>query len=98
MSERRSRTDLANDIAFGSRLLPRVGNRAAAHAASSPDSDLEALSHNPATVASPATGFSTKPMTNCANQRFLSHQEEPTSAIKSNAAMNAIATSQLSLW
>ncbi|KAL0744952.1 hypothetical protein Bca101_100897 [Brassica carinata] len=46
--------------AFHRRLLLRVGNRAAgACVASSPDSDLEAFSHNPA-HGSRATGFSTK--------------------------------------
>ncbi|CAN6969192.1 unnamed protein product [Brassica oleracea var. botrytis] len=50
-SERRfRRTDLANDTCLWEpKLLLRVGNRAAgACVASSPDSDLEAFSHNPA--------------------------------------------------
>ncbi|CAN7093078.1 unnamed protein product [Brassica rapa subsp. narinosa] len=50
-SERRfHRTDLANDkCLWEPKLLLRVGNRAAgACVASSPDSDLEAFSHNPA--------------------------------------------------
>ncbi|CAN7022585.1 unnamed protein product [Brassica rapa subsp. trilocularis] len=50
-SERRfHRTDLANDTCLWEpKLLLRVGNRAAgACVASSPDSDLEAFSHNPA--------------------------------------------------
>ncbi|CAN6805424.1 unnamed protein product, partial [Brassica oleracea] len=44
------RTDLANDTCLWEpKLLLRVGNRAAgACVASSPDSDLEAFSHNPA--------------------------------------------------
>ncbi|CAG7888771.1 unnamed protein product, partial [Brassica rapa] len=61
-SERRfHRTDLANDTCLWEpKLLLRVGNRAAgACVASSPDSDLEAFSHNPA-HGSRATGFSTK--------------------------------------
>ncbi|CAN7022457.1 unnamed protein product [Brassica rapa subsp. trilocularis] len=43
------RTDLANDTCFWEpKLLLRVGNWAAgACVASSPDSDLEAFSHNP---------------------------------------------------
>ncbi|CAN7077078.1 unnamed protein product, partial [Brassica oleracea var. botrytis] len=49
-SERRfRRTDLANDMCLWEpKLLLRVGNRAAgACVPSSPDSDLEAFSHNP---------------------------------------------------
>ncbi|KAL2246325.1 UNVERIFIED_CONTAM: hypothetical protein Sindi_2900700, partial [Sesamum indicum] len=54
--------------------LLRVGKRTVGvRVASSPDSDLEAFSHNPAHGSFRATGFSTKrAMTNCANQRFLS--------------------------
>ncbi|KAL0744728.1 hypothetical protein Bca101_101217 [Brassica carinata] len=59
-SERRSRTDLANDTRLWE-PAPTEGRQSAAGAcaASSPDSDLEALSHNPA-HGSFATGFSTK--------------------------------------
>ncbi|KAL0642183.1 hypothetical protein Bca4012_102667 [Brassica carinata] len=45
-------------------------------AASSPDSDLEALSHNPAHGSFTPLAFQPSAMTNCANQRFLSHQVE----------------------
>ncbi|CAN7077068.1 unnamed protein product, partial [Brassica oleracea var. botrytis] len=56
------------------KLLLRVGNRAAgACVASSPDSDLEAFSHNPAHSSFAPLAFQPSAMTNCANQRFLSH-------------------------
>ena len=51
-----------------------VGNRAAgARVASSPDSDLEAFSHNPAHGSFAPLAFQPSAMTNCANQRFLSY-------------------------
>ena len=54
--------------------LLRVGNRAAgARVASSPDSDLEAFSHNPAHGSFAPLAFQPSAMTNCANQRFLSY-------------------------
>ncbi|GLT54971.1 hypothetical protein SLA2020_281290 [Shorea laevis] len=54
--------------------LLRVGNRAAgAGVASSPDSDLEAFSHNPAHGSFAPLAFQPSAMTNCANQRFLSY-------------------------
>ncbi|KAL0745255.1 hypothetical protein Bca101_102261 [Brassica carinata] len=78
-SERRSRTDLANDTRLWEpKLLPRVGNRAAGTCvASSPDSDLEAFSHNPAHGSFAPLAFQPSAMTNCANQRFLSHSDVP---------------------
>ena len=58
----------------GRRPLLRVGNRAAgACVASSPDSDLEAFSHNPAHGSFAPLAFQPSAMTNCANQRFLSY-------------------------
>lgn len=51
-----------------------VGKRAAgARVASSPDSDLEAFSHNPAHGSFAPLAFQPSAMTNCANQRFLSY-------------------------
>ena len=41
--------------------------------ASSPDSDLEAFSHNPAHGSFAPLAFQPNAMTNCANQRFLSY-------------------------
>ncbi|KAL0744726.1 hypothetical protein Bca101_101215 [Brassica carinata] len=80
-SERRSRTDLANDTGLWEpKLLLRVGNRAAgACVASSPDSDLEAFSHNPAHGSFAPLAFQPSAMTNCANQRFLSCAAQPNS-------------------
>ncbi|KZV18007.1 hypothetical protein F511_39579 [Dorcoceras hygrometricum] len=53
--------------------LLRVGKRTAgACVASSPDSDLEAFSHNPAHGSFAPLAFQPSAMTNCANQRFLS--------------------------
>ncbi|CAN7022484.1 unnamed protein product [Brassica rapa subsp. trilocularis] len=75
-SERRfRRTDLANDTCLWEpKLLLRVDNRAAgACVASSPDSDLEAFSHNPAHGSFAPLAFQPSAMTNCANQRFLSY-------------------------
>ncbi|KAK8497772.1 hypothetical protein V6N13_066185 [Hibiscus sabdariffa] len=55
----------------GQRPLLRVGNRATgACVASSPDSDLEAFSHNPAHGSFAPLAFQPSAMTNCANQRF----------------------------
>lgn len=54
--------------------LLRVGERAAGEGvASSPDSDLEAFSHNPAHGSFAPLAFQPSAMTNCANQRFLSY-------------------------
>ena len=51
-----------------------VGKRTAgACVASSPDSDLEAFSHNPAHGSFAPLAFQPSAMTNCANQRFLSY-------------------------
>ncbi|KAK8617027.1 hypothetical protein V6N13_116997 [Hibiscus sabdariffa] len=56
----------------GHRPLLRVSNRATgACVASSPDSDLEAFSHNPAHGSFAPLAFQPSAMTNCANQRFL---------------------------
>ncbi|KAL2224337.1 UNVERIFIED_CONTAM: hypothetical protein Sindi_2993700 [Sesamum indicum] len=53
--------------------LLRVGKRTAGvRVASSPDSDLEAFSHNPAHGSFAPLAFQPSAMTNCANQRFLS--------------------------
>lgn len=61
-------------VPLGALPLPRVGNRAArARIASSPDSDLEAFSHNPAHGSFAPLAFQPSAMTNCANQRFLSY-------------------------
>uniref|UniRef100_A0A0R0GH42 Senescence-associated protein n=1 Tax=Glycine max TaxID=3847 RepID=A0A0R0GH42_SOYBN len=50
-----------------------VGKRTAgARVASSPDSDLEAFSHNPTHGSFAPLAFQPSAMTNCANQRFLS--------------------------
>lgn len=56
------------------RPLLLVGKRAAGlRVASSPDSDLEAFSHNPAHGSFAPLAFQPSAMTNCANQRFLSY-------------------------
>ncbi|KAL2453300.1 Uncharacterized protein Adt_49207 [Abeliophyllum distichum] len=56
------------------RPLLRVGKRTAGVCiASSPDSDLEAFSHNPAHGSFAPLAFQPSAMTNCANQRFLSY-------------------------
>lgn len=61
-------------VPLGAMPLPRVGNRAAsARIASSPDSDLEAFSHNPTHGSFAPLAFQPSAMTNCANQRFLSY-------------------------
>ncbi|PPR87542.1 hypothetical protein GOBAR_AA33140 [Gossypium barbadense] len=53
----------------GQRPLLRVGNRATgACVASSPDSNLEAFSHNPAHGSFAPLAFQPSAMTNCANQ------------------------------
>ncbi|KAK8536304.1 hypothetical protein V6N13_130932 [Hibiscus sabdariffa] len=78
---RAARTDLSDARATpttralgGQRPLLRVGNRATgACVASSPDSDLEAFSHNPAHGSFAPLAFQPSAMTNCANQRFLSY-------------------------
>ncbi|KAK7384071.1 hypothetical protein VNO78_29759 [Psophocarpus tetragonolobus] len=51
-----------------------VGKRTTgARVASSPDSDLEAFSHNPTHGSFAPLAFQPSAMTNCANQRFLSY-------------------------
>ncbi|KAL0827692.1 hypothetical protein Bca101_051370 [Brassica carinata] len=77
LSERRfRRTNLANDTCLWEPkllLLLRFDNRAAgACIASSPESDLEAFSHNPAHGSFAPLAFQPSAMTNCANNRFLS--------------------------
>ncbi|KAL4554413.1 hypothetical protein LXL04_039427 [Taraxacum kok-saghyz] len=69
------RTGLANDTClWGPRPLLLVGKQAAGtRVASSPDSDLEAFSHNPAHGSFAPLAFQPSAMTNCANQRFLSY-------------------------
>ena len=60
--------------AFGDKPLLLVGKRAAGtRVVSSPDSDLEAFSHNPAHGSFAPLAFQPSAMTNCANQRFLSY-------------------------
>ncbi|PPS17156.1 hypothetical protein GOBAR_AA03425 [Gossypium barbadense] len=62
----------------GQRPLLRVGNRATgACVASSPDSDLEAFSHNPAHGSFAPLAFQPSAMTNCANQRSESTVRRP---------------------
>ncbi|KAI3481338.1 hypothetical protein L1887_56389 [Cichorium endivia] len=80
------RTGLANDTClWGPRPLLLVGKQAAGtRVASSPDSDLEAFSHNPAHGSFAPLAFQPSAMTNCANQRKSRHRR-----IKSNVAMNA---------
>ncbi|MBA0671930.1 hypothetical protein Goklo_024654 [Gossypium klotzschianum] len=58
----------------GQRPLLRVDNRATGTCiSSSPDSDLEAFSHNPAHGSFAPLAFQPSAITNCANQRFLSY-------------------------
>ncbi|CAN1319245.1 hypothetical protein LINPERPRIM_LOCUS31150 [Linum perenne] len=67
---------LANDTCLWGPKWPLllVGNRAAnAGVGASPDSDLEAFSHNPAHGSFAPLAFLPSAMTNCANQRFLSY-------------------------
>ncbi|CAG7871010.1 unnamed protein product [Brassica rapa] len=73
--QRFRRTDLANDTCLWEpKLLLRVGNRVAgACVAFSPDSDLEAFSHNPAHGSFAPLAFQPSAMTNCENQWFLSY-------------------------
>ncbi|KAK7383796.1 hypothetical protein VNO78_29479 [Psophocarpus tetragonolobus] len=62
-------------VALGGRgPLLLVGKRTTgARVASSPDSDLEAFSHNPTHGSFAPLAFQPSAMTNCANQRFLSY-------------------------
>ncbi|KAK8610535.1 hypothetical protein V6N13_081691 [Hibiscus sabdariffa] len=58
----------------GHRPLLQVSNRAmGACVASSPNSDLEAFSHNPAHGSFAPLAFQPSTMTNCANQRSIGH-------------------------
>uniref|UniRef100_A0A6N2KJ98 Senescence-associated protein n=1 Tax=Salix viminalis TaxID=40686 RepID=A0A6N2KJ98_SALVM len=79
------------------RPLLQVGNRTAgARVASSPDSDLEAFSHNPTHGSFAPLAFQPSAMTNCANQRFLSKSRHR--RIKKQRRYERLAaTSQLSL-
>ncbi|PHT29096.1 Protein TAR1 [Capsicum baccatum] len=72
------RGGLANDTCpWGPRPLLRVGKRTAgACIDSSPDSDLEAFSHNPAHGSFAPLAFQPSAMTNCVNQWFLSYWVE----------------------
>ncbi|PHT27513.1 Regulator of rDNA transcription protein 15 [Capsicum baccatum] len=65
------RSDLANDTCpWGPRPLLRVGKWTAGTCVScSPDSDLEAFSHNPAHGSFAPLAFQPSVMTNCVNQR-----------------------------
>ncbi|KAK8590536.1 hypothetical protein V6N13_057429 [Hibiscus sabdariffa] len=78
----------------GHRPLLRVGNRATgACVSSSPDSDLEAFSHNPAHGSFAPLAIQPSAMTNCANQRKSRHRR-----IKKQRRYERLAaTSQLSL-
>ena len=61
-------------VPLGDMPLLLVGKRTAgACVASSPDSDLEAFSHNPTHGSFAPLAFQPSAMTNCANQRFLSY-------------------------
>ncbi|PHT25789.1 Regulator of rDNA transcription protein 15 [Capsicum baccatum] len=72
------RGGLAKDTCpWGPRPLLRVGKRTAgAWIASSPNSDLEAFSHNPAHGSFAPLAIQPRAMTNCVNQRFLSYWVE----------------------
>ncbi|PHT25268.1 hypothetical protein CQW23_35099 [Capsicum baccatum] len=72
------RGGLANDTCpWGPRPLLRVGKRTAGTCiACSPDSDLEAFSHNPAHGSFAPLAFKPSAMTNCVNQWFLSYYVE----------------------
>ncbi|KAF7807886.1 hypothetical protein G2W53_040047 [Senna tora] len=67
------RTGFTNDTRlWGPRPLLLVGKRTAgARIASSPDSDLEAFSHNPTHGSFAPLAFQPSAMTNCANQRRI---------------------------
>ncbi|KAH9697429.1 hypothetical protein KPL71_023609 [Citrus sinensis] len=60
--------------ASGDRAVPTAGRQTGGGRTrrSSPDSDLEAFSHNPAHGSFAPLAFQPSAMTNCANQRFLS--------------------------
>uniref|UniRef100_A0A6N2N888 Senescence-associated protein n=1 Tax=Salix viminalis TaxID=40686 RepID=A0A6N2N888_SALVM len=93
-----SREGLANGTCLrGQEALLQVGNRTAgARVASSPDSDLEAFSHNPTHGSFAPLAFQPSAMTNCANQRFLSKSRHR--RIKKQRRYERLAaTSQLSL-
>ncbi|KAI3487676.1 hypothetical protein L1887_48345 [Cichorium endivia] len=67
-----------------------ANRRRAPRVASSPDSDLEAFSHNPAHGSFAPLAFQPSAMTNCANQRFpLVLGRADIEGSKSNVAMNA---------
>uniref|UniRef100_A0A6N2NK60 Senescence-associated protein n=1 Tax=Salix viminalis TaxID=40686 RepID=A0A6N2NK60_SALVM len=92
------REGLANGTCLrAKRPLLQVGNRTAgARVASSPDSDLEAFSHNPTHGSFAPLAFQPSAMTNCANQRFLSKSRHR--RIKKQRRYERLAaTSQLSL-
>ncbi|KAK3177558.1 hypothetical protein Dsin_032979 [Dipteronia sinensis] len=59
----------------GDREVPTAGRQTGGGRTrrSSPDSDLEAFSHNPAHGSFAPLAFQPSAMTNCANQRFLSY-------------------------
>jgi hypothetical protein len=61
--------------ASGDREVPTAGRQTDGGRTrrSSPDSDLEAFSHNPAHGSFAPLAFQPSAMTNCANQRFLSY-------------------------
>lgn len=69
------RMGFTNDTClWGPKPLLLVGKRATgARIAFSPDSDLEAFSHNPTHGSFAPLAFQPSAMTNCANQRFLSY-------------------------
>lgn len=70
------RTGLANDTCPWGPKAPTAGRQTDGGlrcVASSPDSDLEAFSHNPTHGSFAPLAFQPSAMTNCANQRFLSY-------------------------
>ncbi|KAF1855669.1 hypothetical protein Lal_00046560 [Lupinus albus] len=73
--DRPPRGDHQRHVPLGGRgPLLLVGKRATGtRIASSPDSDLEAFSHNPTHGSFAPLAFQPSAMTNCANQRFLSY-------------------------
>ncbi|KAF1855325.1 hypothetical protein Lal_00048021 [Lupinus albus] len=73
-SSTRGESPTARASAGGRGPLLLVGKRATGtRIASSPDSDLEAFSHNPTHGSFAPLAFQPSAMTNCANQRFLSY-------------------------
>ncbi|PHT27262.1 hypothetical protein CQW23_33137 [Capsicum baccatum] len=91
--------DLANDTSpWGTRPLLQVGKQTAGTCiACSPDSDLEAFSHNPAHGSFAPLAFQPSAITNCVNQRFLSYKSRHRRIKKQRRYELLAATSHLSL-